>query len=690
MSTFAEDLEEFKKRKDPSTLSYQNTLKQEPQTSFADDLAKYKANKGTSYNPSGLTPQPEPGQNQETDVPPAEDPNWLQENLGMPMSAGFGAIGTMAGVPFGPAAMAGLGIAGSAFGEGLGTYISETEYKDLNPEEALQKAVVNAGYSVGFDIATLGLMSKLGPAWYKAKEVLGFSVEQTLKDAADTVFGVGSRESLLVSQKMLMEGGATLLPSQVRGEGLDAFKEQVANVGLISRGTMDQNLQAVNNVIQEQLITITNRNAAGFGNAPSEMGAAMHQLIQAGDQAIKDQYVAGLDDIIKNVSGLQRVDAGSVSEPINAFLKDQRGEIEQKLSKETVAFLSDQFRKYEILAKTFAPGNTVPLTDLIQLDKNFTRDISAKFGSGSSQRNDVIHSELSSAASEVREAIYNAIKEVNPEQAEAYRLLKDAYRESVNALFPPINSTFVKQANKGSFIGLGNLAARATNVDQVINMKASLKRAFQEAAKDPEALEKLPFNSVADIDQLFKEGFLSAKMSTVFGDKFVASDLKTLAKSLDIPSEAEKFKVILGKDYGKFRQVMNTVIETSESASGDFGALLLRSAETQGIKGIGNTLVQTVGTIGGASAVAAGTVSATNPIVLSGVAALFVPQIFANIVTNPKYVNRLIGLAGKKKSSGLEATNVAVQLLVSDVIQELSEESRKEMVEYLIAVAQDT
>ena len=46
-------------------------------------------------------------------------------------------------------------------------------------------------------------------------------------------------------------------------------------------------------------------------------------------------------DIIKNVSGLQRVDAGSVSEPINAFLKDQRGEIEQKLSKETVAFLKE-------------------------------------------------------------------------------------------------------------------------------------------------------------------------------------------------------------------------------------------------------------------------------------------------------------------------------------------------------------
>ena len=54
------------------------------------------------------------------------------------------------------------------------------------------------------------------------------------------------------------------------------------------------------------------------------------------------------------------------------------------------------------------------------------------------------------------------------------------------------------------------------------------------------------------------------------------------------------------------------------------------------------------------------------PVLAAGAAALFIPQVFTKIATNPAYINRLIALTGKK-SQGVEATSVAAQLLVSDV-----------------------
>ena len=76
-----------------------------------------------------------------------------------------------------------------------------------------------------------------------------------------------------------------------------------------------------------------------------------------------------------------------------------------------------------------------------------------------------------------------------------------------------------------------------------------------------------------------------------------------------------------------------------------------------------------------------------SPVVMGGVAALWIPQIFANIATNPAYVNRLISLMGKNQSRGLEATSTAAQLLVADVIYSMTDEEKNEMMSYLSNMA---
>jgi hypothetical protein len=630
-------------------------------TAFQKRFEQYK-----QQNPTGPVVEEEQG------------PTWLEQNLDVPLglagSLGGAAAGFAVGGP--PGAVVG-GILGGAGGTAGGTVISETQFKEAEEIDAYAKAVENALWSMGFDLATLGIASKVKPMYYAARAKMGASAEETAKDIVEGSFGAGSLESLQASQALLQQGGATLLPSQVRGAALDNFRERVASAGLISRQTMEDNLRAVNDVVQGELTTLVNRNAPGWDADPAGMGEAFYTLIKAGEDAVQQTYVKGLDEIKTDLGvGIgQRVDAESILAPIQDYLKSKKGEAIDELSPESIQFLNAQLSRLKDL-----PEGTFPVSELITLDKSFTQRVAAKFGPEGAERNAVVQAELADVASEMRNAIYGAMKDINPDAAEAYKSLKSAYGEGINNLYPPINKNFITSANRGSFTGLGNLAARATNINQVAAMRNSLKTAYKEAAKDPNV--ELPFASATEIDELFKRGFLSSRLSSIFNEKFLITDLKTLANKMDVPAEAKKFQYILGKDYGRFKQLMNVVLEASDTASGDFGVLMLRSAEAGGIRGIAG---QVAGLTAGGAGAAAGFVSPA-PVIAAGAAALFIPQIFAKAVTNPSYVNRLIALA-KKDFGGVEAASVASQLLVADIFYGMTDAEKNEMMAYLSGVA---
>lgn len=614
----------------------------------------------------------------EPEVEEPEGPTWLQKNLDVPAGMAGGLAGAGLGMVLGgpPGAVVG-GIAGGALGTAGGTVVSETQFKEAEDIDAYSKAVENALWSMGFDLATLGIASKVKPMYYAAKHKLGLSAEQTAKEIVEGAYGAGSRESLQASQAILNQGGATLLPSQVRSSGLENFKERIASVGLISRQTMEDNSRAVNEVVQDELTTLINRNAPGMDADPYVMGEAFYSLIKAGEDAVQQSYLKGLDEIKTNLGvGLgQRVDAATILDPITKYLKNKKGEAVDELSPESIDFLNQQLSRLRDL-----PEGTFPVSELITLDKSFTQRVTAKFGPEGAERNAVVQAELADVATQMREAIYDAMVRVSPDAAESYKVLKSSYGEGINALYPRINKGFIRAANQGSYLGLGSLAAKATNLNQLQALRGSLQTAFKEASKD--STDALPFGSASEIDELFKRGFLSSRLSSVFNEKFLITDLKSLANKLDIPAENAKFKYILGKDYGRFRQMMNIVLEASESASGDFGILMLRSAEAGGVRGIAGQLASAA-TAGGAAA--AGFVSPA-PVLAAGAAALFIPQVFAKISTNPAYINRLIALTGKK-SQGVEATSVAAQLLVSDVFYSMTDEEKNEMMRYLSEVA---
>ena len=649
----------------------QQYAEEEAQSSFSDTMAGM----GTQES---IVPPP-------AVTPEEQQASFLQRNLDLPLGLGGalagGAAGAAVGGPIGGVVGSVLGGATGTFG---GTVISETQYGNASDIDAYSKAVENAAWSAGLDVVTLGIMSKLKPAWVAMRMKNGQSVEETLEEIVEGAYPAGSAESLEATQKLLNLRGATLLPSQVGSTGMDTFRERIASVGLVSRQTMQENMEAVNDAIQEELLELINRNARGMNTDPYAMGQVFLDAVEEGQSALQSQYVRGLDDVMRGLGGsryTRRVPAEFILKPIDDYLKANRGEAVDNLLGETFDFIESNLTRLRGLEE-----GTFPIQELITLDKAFTQTANAMFGKQGSTPNSTVLAELSEVSNLMRETIFESLSRTAPKQAQEYKALKEAYAEGFNELFPKINKAFINGAKDGSYVGLGDIAAKGLNLDKVKALKLSLRRAHAEAVKDAKQTgEAIAVPSFEEANKLFKAGFLSDKLKTVFGENFAITDLRNLAKDAERPRTKAVYQEVLGDDYPRFKQLLNAVIEASESASGDFGTLMLRGMEAKGVKGVSAALYSGVGAAGGVTAATSG-VSA--PLIAAGAAALYVPQVFANIVTNPQYVNKLIMLTKKKTKDPIQ-TEIAIQAIVSDALDAMTDSEKADIMNYLSEQAQE-
>jgi len=607
--------------------------------------------------------------------PPAPELSYLEENLDLPFGLAGATGGAIAGgmVAGPPGAVVGS-VIGGAGGTLYGTAQSE-QLKGSSTVEAYKEGIEAALWSVGIDLATMGILTKLKPAWYALRMRQGKSIEEAAQEAIDTVLPAGSPESLAATQRLLQARGATLLPSQVFRTGLDGFRERIASVGLISREKMADNIEAVNNALVEELNLLINKNASGMANDAYNMGSAFSMLIDEGVEVLRKQYGQGLDEINRALSTatFKTIDSRFLTNPIDSYLRTLTGEAADKVQPETLEFIRDTVKRIKDLE-----SGQVRVSELLMIDKSFTNRANAAFGPSGSTRNTYIHKELQDAAEVIRQTILNTIERVDPKAAAEYKALKEAYRRSYNAMTPKVNEGFVRQADKGSYTSLGNIAAKGNRLEQIQALKKSLAEAYSVARK---AGETLSVQSFGEVDKLFREGFLSEKLTKVLsGDVANVQQLRSLAIQLDNPSQRAIFKEVLGPDFARFNQLMNAIRETAESASGDTGALFLRGLEAKGAKGLGNLLK---GGIAPGAAVVGGTAAGAAGLGIGiGAAALYIPNVFAKVVTNPQYVNKLIAAlsaGGKTRASA----DVAMNIMVSEIIDEMSEGEREMAMKYL-------
>ena len=627
------------------------------------------------------TQEPTPTVEQE-DLPFYKDVyNYVKSNMDLPLGITGALQGAKVGSRLGPMGTLVGGIGGGAFGTFGGSLASDviTDKEELDYNSAVDKALM----SVGFDVATLGAWRVAKPAFVAAKKALGF----TPKEVAEQITAIptqgleaGSPESLKATQKILEEGGGSLSRFQTgQASSLEVFAEKLGEAGLGSGKIAIGNADKVNKATQAALNDVTASSVIRTGASPKELGSAVLDVITAGRMALSDAYGDGLDAIKTGVSN-KKVNTSPVKNSLLRFLNENKvvtKGTKQVLDKETGQVVEKQISKRVSTLDDAASGfinkqlqgilqlPTMSANHLLDVDKMLTQQMK-KFGDIKSPNyNSTASQQLGELQDRIKTSIGDVLDNVDPKAAESYSLLKKDYSEGMKGLLPEINKNVIKNAEKGNYDVLGNLLTTQTNVSKISSMFKSVDNAYKQLAKTKELPAEIPYATAKEAKQAIRQSFIKNLVPDINSADFDISKYADLAARFSKPKEQSRLKAIMGEDYGRVRQLFNVMAEASKKPEGNLGTLFLRNKEYQSIAGM--AAVGTAGTVGGAP-LAVGT----------AMAVIGTPIFLAKAASNPKAVNRLLAF-NKAKFMSDDAREKAVLLIVSDVMDALSDEEQAEI-----------
>ena len=630
------------------------------------------------------TQEPTPTVEQE-DLPFYKDIyNYVKSNMDLPLGLAGALQGAKVGGRFGPAGATIGGVAGGAFGTFGGSLASDviTDKEELDFESAVDKSLM----SIGFDIATLGAWKVAKPAFVAAKKALGF----TPKEVAEQITAIpkqgleaGTPESLQATQQILQEGGASLTRFQTgQASALEVFAEKLGDAGLGSGKIALENADKVNKATQAALNDVTAASVIRTGASPAELGEAVLDVVTAGRMALSDAYGDGLDAIKMGVSN-KKVNTTPVKNSLLRFLNQNKvvtKGTKQVLDEETGKIVEKQISKrVSTLDKDASGFINSQLTGILQLpamsanhlldvDKMLTQQMK-KFGDIKSPNyNSTASQQLGELQNLIKTSIGDVIGNVDPKAAEKYALLKKDYSEGMQGLLPKINKNVIRNAEDGNYDALGKLLTTQTNVSKIQNMLNSIDNAYKELAKTEGLPAEIPYATAKEAKKAIRQSFIKNLVPDVNSADFDISKYADLAARFSKPADQARLKVIMGEDYGRVKQLFNVMAEASKKPEGNLGTLFLRNKEYQSLTQ--SLQLAVTGTAG---------VLTTGPLAVgTAVAVLGTPMFLAKASSNPKAVNRLLAF-NKAKFKSDEAREKAALLIVSDVMDALSDEEQAEI-----------
>lgn len=600
--------------------------------------------------------------------------NFLKKNMEIPVGLG----GTAAGAAIGTAIMPGVGTAigavlGGALGSGGGSLLSDVyEGEELDYAEAVQEAAISAG----FDVATLGI-GKYAKGFYRTMKSLGKSPEQVAKELAERAARsaatrttdeavAGSLESLRSSQSILAGRGATMTPYQTgQASGLQVFGQRLGETGILSRKISQDNLNLINQTVSDSLEDVITRFGPEMGSSADDLGEHMYQVITAGKRALSDSYGRGLTEL-QGTLGNSVVNIQGIKNTLRTFLAQHQREGFSNLNRQTVSYVEDMIDGFRSVPRMQA-------TSLIDLEKKIVDDISQFGNLDAGVYNTVVERQLTQLSKSLRESMARALNRASPGAGDALSSLKKSYADGIEGILPVINKRFINQATKDNFNSLGRMLTQTGNQSQIKKFMDSIDTAYDEIGKvmSREGAESAPFLSASDAKNAIRQSFLRDTFPNI-GETFDINHYRRLAGSWDRPTNAARYKLVLGDAYGEVKQLVNLMAEASSVPGSNIGELVLRSKEYAAGGAVAGSLMAGAG--GGAAAGLAGTV-------------LFGPVVLSKLATNPGNVSRLL-LFNKAKFASTDAMATAGLNLAFDMIRELPEDERTEVEQEIEAMLQ--
>jgi len=641
--------------------------------------------------PKGSVPPPEPFDTRELGPPPEtgrlgrraavsqagrNTANVITENLDVVLGIAGGVGGAILGAPLGPGgAFVGATTLG-ALGTGGGSLASDAlTGEELDYAEAIKAAAISAG----FDVATLGLgkVVKVAAApIIKRAFNQGKTPEQVLEELSKEfgveAFEAGSKESLIETQRFLSERGATLLPSQIGEEaGIPDLMENVGRIGMISSPVITKNARRIDEITTEKLNDLMSRNYVEFDTDPDSIGLAAYTIINEGRKAVNASYGATLDEIVTRV-GNRPVPIKPIVNVFEQFVKDNTAEGIKgaDLHEKTLLFINETLPRLSA-----EPSATMPVSSLLKFDRIINKELSQVNDIKVTEKyNPDVARELTLLSNEVKDTIQSLLQGVSPQTASIYQTAKKEFAEGIQGVLPEINKTFINNARKENYTSLGNIIVNSGNISQLKALKNSMQESFKRVSKDQRSVPN--FVSEEDANKLIRLAFLEKTFPTLSAGTLDIAEYANLAKRFSRPTDRARLKVILGDQYAETQKLINLMSEASKKSGSNLGAFAFRTEEYR----TASTVLQSAMAGGGAVA---------GPGFWAGATALItVPRFMANMVTNPKYVNKLLTFQNKDFRNS-DIAQAALGTIIGDVWNALPEDEKHAILEQTFEMGQE-
>lgn len=590
------------------------------------------------------------------------------EFIGMGSSIG----GALGGAALGTTILPGVGtVVGGVIGGALGAFGGELA-EDVMSEEDLNyaNAAKEAAISVGLDVATLGAAKWAKPAYFAGKRALGFTAEEVAKDIVEKAAATratqvaGTQTALQSSAELLAEKGAVLTPTQIGDNGILSFYDSLGRSGVFSKSAFDNNMELTNEAVSGAINGLVAKNEAGV-LMKGELGASIDSVFMEGKKALGKQYELGLNDVMSSLTN-NTINVLPIHKSIDGFIKSYssklggtqlqdgtikllRGiqndlsggfklvdEVQEVKVPYTNAFGQKMFKtEKQVVGKRKVPV-PIPAAQLIEWQKKVNKVVTEAGNPLSPMYNKAVDAELAKVSSALSGSIDNVMSKVNPEAYGKYLSIKKQYSKGIKTLRPDNIKAIINSAAKEDYDRLGKMLLQegVTNLSRFNNTWKALN--YSVNTMKPKQLAELGFKNKDELFSTIKSSYVQNIFPNVNAVDF---DITKYANRMSKLSREElsQAKTVLGKDYARFNQIRNAIIDASKKPNSDVGILSLRSKE--------------LGTIG---AVAIGSVTG----VVGGMAALLAPRMMAKIALNPKTSAMLINAMGRssKTVGGLDET----------------------------------
>lgn len=584
------------------------------------------------------------------------------------------ASGAVGGLVAGPVGAIVGGVTGGALGAGAGSVLEDIrDDREIDAVRAAKESAISAGT----DLATFGAFRIVKPIASR----IGTSALKMLKGGAQSApqpnrimdLSKATTESLQQTARMGVELSA--FQAGQAGARIPRWRllfEDLGEIGLFSKGVSEARKQRNFELIRERMLSLAGDVATDDRLTNNELGKQVYDVITAGKSAMEETYGKGLQALIDETKN-KVISTKNIKTSLEDLLTETRKpgdplipQIKNFLTKKIndVAQIPDSMNARQLL--DFRTLLNRELDDLIIDPKTLQPDRG-------------MQRQAAQINKKIRQGIERTFGEFGPKARQQATKLNTDYAKALKGIMPPkISRAIITTGAEQNYKDIGQLLSKLTDdvdSESVSKFIKSIDESFRQINKSS---IQGPVKSAADVKKAIKSGFLYRQFGDISSLQSIES-FKPLISDFSNADKVKYMKSVLGESYKPYKAYVNAIFEATQENERGFLSLGLKSRELRAA-----TLPFQV--LGGGISLAGGTdldfqAGATE---ISTAGAIFLaPIVMAKIATNPRAVNRLIGLHKQANLQGKELGAAAITSSAIKIINELSDSDKQEIADEL-------